>query len=174
MVSPLRHSPDPLDPNIDPKADHLRPSGAPVSKHRPAATGPRPDAVAGNDDLQRLEASVGWLKREGMRARLAAEHRAPAASRRLPRVSPLPPVSGIPPVDVASSRRQRETSTFLLAPPLKCERLQVQLPRRRHRIRGALCLLIAGAIAGTIVYRMSAGRPFSAWGPAHAAALQAP
>ena len=170
MVSPLRHSPDPLDP----KADHLRPSRAPDRRHRQAAGRPRPDAVDRNDDLARLEASVDWLKREGMIARLAAEHRAPAEPRRLPRVSPLPPVSGIPPVDVAGSPRQRQTSTFLLAPPLACERLQLQLPRRRHRMRGALCLLIAGAIAGTIAYHMAAGRPFSAWGPAQAAALHAP
>src|SRR5258708_33804188 len=42
------------------------------------------------DDLQRLESSIQWIKREGMLARLEAGHGAPAEIRKLPRAAVLP------------------------------------------------------------------------------------
>jgi hypothetical protein len=168
MVSPLRNSPDPLD--TDP--DQLRFSRAPDRQPPQEATGSRPAAAP--DDLQRLESSIQWIKREGMLARLEAGHRAPEEARKLPRAALLPPISGIPSVDPDGSRRKRETSTSLLPPPLVGGRVQLQLPTRRHRhtTRGALCLLIASVIAGAIAYHVSGGGAFSAWEPAQASAFE--
>jgi hypothetical protein len=110
-----------------------------------------------------------------MLARLEAGHRPPEEIRKLPRAALLPPVSGIPPVDIEGSGRRRETSTSLLPPPPVGARVQVQLPRRRHRhgLRGALYLLIATVIAGAIAYHVSGDGLLSAWQPAQAASLQA-
>jgi hypothetical protein len=168
MVSPFRNSPDPLD--NDP--DQLRFSRAPDRQPPQEATGSRPAAAP--DDLQRLESSIQWIKREGMLARLEAGHRAPEEIRKLPRAALLPPVSGIPPLDPDGSRRKRETSTSLLPPPLVGGRVELQLPMRRHRhtTRGALCLLIASLIAGAIAYHVSGGGGFSAWEPAQASAFE--
>jgi hypothetical protein len=170
MVSPLRNSPDRLDSN----ADHFRSSRTSDRERPQEATEPRADAAAGADDLQRLESSIQWIKREGMLARLEAGHRAPEEIRKLPRAALLPAVPGIPPVDIEGSRRTRATSTSLLPPPPVGERVQIQLPRRRHRygLRGALCLLIATVIAGAIAYHVSGGGLVSAWQPAEAASLQ--
>jgi hypothetical protein len=170
MVSPLRNSPDRLDSN----ADHYRPARTPDRERQEGAAGCGPDAAAVADDLQRLESSIQWIKREGMLARLEAGHRAPEEIRKLPRAALLPAVSGIPPVDIEGSRRMRETSTSLLPPPPVGERVQIQLPRRRHRhgLRGALYLLIATVIAGAIAYHISGDGLFSAWQPAQAASLQ--
>jgi hypothetical protein len=169
MVSPLRNSPDPLD--SDP--DHLRFSRAPDRQRPQEAAGSHPDAA--RDDLQRLESSIQWIKREGMLARLEAGHRAPEEIRKLPRAALLPSVSGIPPVDTDGSRRKRETSTSLLPPALVGDRVELQLPKRRHRhtTRGVLCLLIASLmIAGAIAYHVSGGGAFSAWEPAQASAFE--
>jgi hypothetical protein len=165
MVSPLRNSPDPCDPTADqlPRVPHRR--------HPDAAAAPPPDQAADNDDLRRLESSVQWLMRQGLNARLETQRHTHEENRRLPRATLLPPVPGIPPVRTEDSGRKADTSIFRLAPPLPRERLQ--LPRRQHRdgLRGALCLLIASVIAGSIAYRVSAGGAFSASEPAQASAL---
>jgi hypothetical protein len=169
MVSPLRNSPDP-----DPTADHLGSFRLP-HRRRPhlAATpsaAPPPDEAAAAD-LARLESSVQWLVRQGKMARLETEPGRREEIRKLPRAMPLPPVVGIPSVPTEGSGRKADLSAFRLAPPLPRERLQ--LPRRQHRhgVRGALCLLAAGVIAGSIAYHISAGGAFSAWDPAHASAF---
>jgi hypothetical protein len=152
MVSPLRNSSDPLD------AAHVRPSRASDRRRRPASL--RSDEAAGTDDLQRLESIIAWLQHEGGIARPEGGPRAQQEIRRLPRAGQLRPVSGI---------------SLRVAPPLACERLQLPPPRRQHRnnLRGALCLLIASVIAGSIAYHLSAGGLLSAWEPAQAAFLQA-
>jgi hypothetical protein len=167
MASPFRHSPD----SLDSAADHLRLSRTPDRERPQQAAETRSDAAACADDLQRLESSIQWIKRAGMLARLEAGHRAPDGIRKLPRAALLPPVSGVPPVDIEGSLRMRGTSTFLLPPR---ELLQPQLPRRRrrHSLRGALFLLIAGLIAGSMVYHFSAETLLSALEPAQAASLQ--
>jgi hypothetical protein len=171
MISPLRNSPD----RPDSSAHYFRPSGTPDRERPQQVAGSRPDAAAGADDLARLESSIQWIKHEGMLARLEAGHRPPEEIRKLPRAALLPPVSGIPPVDIEGSGRRRETSTSLLPPPPVGARVQVQLPRRRHRhgLRGALYLLIATVIAGAIAYHVSGDGLLSAWQPAQAASLQA-
>jgi hypothetical protein len=179
MVSPLRNSPlfskpdlsnpDPSNPDLsNPDADHLRASRAPDRGLRIAAVGLR-SPEADNDDLQRLESSVEWLKRQAMIVRPETGQRTGQENLHLPRAVQLPPISGLPAVG-ANSGRKREV--FGVAPPLACERLQAP-PRRRHRhgLRGALCLLVAGAIAGSVAYRVSAGGLLSAWEPAQAASL---
>ncbi|HEY6257220.1 MAG TPA: hypothetical protein VIY51_15660, partial [Xanthobacteraceae bacterium] len=119
---------------------------------------------------------------------IAMREAAPRAryhGRGLPRAAQLSPISGIPPVDAQPAPRERETSPlqaepaprwreplpFHLAPPLASERLQPRPAKRRRnsRLRGALCILIASALAGSIVYRVSGGGVFSASDPAHAA-----
>jgi hypothetical protein len=170
MVSPMRNLSDPLDPHTD----HLQPLRGSDRKPRRVAPRSRSDEAPGDDDFQRLEASIEWLKREGMTARLETEHCAREENRRLPRAALLPPVARLPSVDGEGSARQRDMSTFRLAPPLPCDRLQLKLPSRRHYpiLRGAVCLLIASVIAGSIAYNISAEGMFSAWQPAQAAALQ--
>ncbi len=166
MVSPLRNSPDP-----DPTADHLGSFRmAPGRRPHAAATPPAHETAAA--DLARLESSVQWLVRQGRMARRESVPDPREEIRKLPRAMLLPPVPGIPPVHAEGSGRTADLSTFRLAPPLARERLQ--LPRRQHRhgVRGALCLLAAGVIAGSIAYHISAGGAFSAWEPAHASALR--
>jgi hypothetical protein len=157
----LRSSPDPL---------------IPINAQSHDATGPEPrlDEAAGDDDLHRLEVSVQRLKRQVMIARLETGHRDREENRRLPRVGLLPRLSGIPPVDTEGSVCKRETMTSLSAPPLACERLQLQPPRRppRHYLRAALCLLTASVIVGSFAYHVSSRGLFSAWEAAQASALQ--
>jgi hypothetical protein len=171
MVSPMQVSPEPLDPT----AAQLGSSRAPHRRRlylaaAPTAAPPADEATA-SDDLRRLESSVQWLVRQGKMARRESEPDPRGEIRKLPRAMLLPPVPGIPPVHAEGSGRTADLSTFRLAPPLARERLQ--LPRRqpRHGLQGALCLLAAGVIAGSIAYHVSAGGAFSAWDPAHAAAF---
>jgi hypothetical protein len=169
MVSPLRNSPLLSNPDIsNPDADHPRASRAPDRGLRIAAVGLRPPE-AGNDDLQRLESSVEWLKRQAMIVRPETGHRTGQEKLRLPRAVQLSPISGLPAVGENSGHKRE---VFGVAPPLPYERLQLP-SRRRHRrnLRGALCLLVACVIAGSIAYHVSAGGLPSAWEPAHAASL---
>ena len=168
MVSPLRNSPDP-----DPTADHLAsfrmaPGRRPHAAATPAAAPPPDEAAA---DLRRLQSSVQWLVRQGKMARLETEPGRREEIRKLPRAMPLPPVPGLPPVPTEGSGHKTDLSAFRLAPPLPRERLQLPRRQRRHGVRGALCLLAAGVIAGSIAYHISAGGAFSAWDPAHASAF---
>ena len=64
----------------------------------------------------------------------------------------------------------REPLPFHPAPPLAGERLQTPQPRRKpnRRLRGALYILIASLVAGSIGYQL-AGAGISATEAAHAA-----
>ena len=167
MVSPMQVSPDP-----DPTADHLGSSRVPHRRrpHVATATAATPPADEAADDLRRLESSVQWLVRQGEMARLETEPGRREEIRKLPRAMPLPPVPGIRPVHAEGSGRKADLSAFRLAPPLPRERLQLPRRHRRRGVRGALCLLAAGVIAGSIAYHISGGA-FSAWDPAHASAF---
>jgi hypothetical protein len=127
--------------------------------------------AAGDDDLQRLESSLAWLKRESAVARLEAGHRARDRVRHLPRAAQLSSVAGFPAPEAQASPRSRHMSVLEVVPPLPWERLQLPPPRRRHRhdLRGALCLLVACVIVGAIAYHVSSGGLLSAWEPAQAA-----
>jgi hypothetical protein len=169
MVSPLLRSPEPLNDRLNPAADRLPSSQTPDLRQWLTAVVSRLGET-GSDDLQRLESTVAWLKRESMIVRAETGCRTREGNRRLPRAVPLPPIPGLPVVGAESSGRKPEI--FAVAPPLPCDRLQP--PRRRHRrnLRGALWLSIAGVIVGSIAYHVSAGELLSAWEPAQAASLQ--
>jgi hypothetical protein len=168
MVSPLRNSPD---PSVS-EAVQIPPSRAPDRAPRPAAAEPSPDLASGDHDLQRLESSLTWLKRESIRLEIG--HRARGGIRRLPRAAQLPPVSVITaPAAEASPRSSQGASPAEVAPPRAWERLQLPQARRRHDLRGALGLLIAGVIAGSLAYHVASGGLLSASEPAQAAPQQA-
>jgi hypothetical protein len=167
MVFPLRNSPGP-------NADDLRPSLAGKRGQASARDGLVAEP-AGDRDLQRLEASVAWVRREALAIRADAGRRTSKSRIALPRAAQLPPVFGIIPVSAESSFRRRAPPTFQVAPPRACERLQLPLRRRRHgrNLRGALLILIAGTIVGSITYRVSVGGLLPASVLAQAALLQA-
>ncbi len=171
MVFPIRDSLVPSDPD----ADHRRSAAASSCEPEPAAAGYGPEP-ADDRDLQRLEASIQWVEREAQLVRRESARLAAKKPVALPRAAQLPPVSGIPLLNAESAVHPRETATFLLAPPLAHERLLHPLPRRRRRrgyLRGALFILIASMIVGSITYRLSIGELFPASLPAQAAHLQA-
>jgi hypothetical protein len=133
-------------------------------------------------ELARLEQCLARVHHECAIAMLEAaphartKYRAP----RLPPAAQLAPVAGIPPVReeafpipaCAESEplgKMREPLPFHPAPPLSAERLQTPRQRREHRrLRGALYILIASLVAGSIGYQL-AGAGFSATEAAHAA-----
>jgi hypothetical protein len=166
--------PAPLDaPDLgapDLGANHLLTSRASNRQHEHAIAELRPDQVAGDDDLQRLECSVKWLKRECMI--VALEDGLRTLKQRLPRANRLPRVSGIPPVETEIALRKRGT-LFQVAPPRAFERLQSTKRKRAFGLRGVLCILIASLIAGSIAYQIYVGESFSASQPAQADSLQA-
>ncbi len=172
MQSPLGNTLDASD--LD--AGHFRASQVPDREHEHATAELRPDGAAGDDGLQRLESSLQWLKRECMIARIETGPSARETNRRLPRAGQLPPASGIPPVVHAEgSGHRRERSIFQVRPPLASERLQPPPASRERRphLPGALVVLIASVIAGSIGYHIAAGGVFPAPEPAQAAPLQA-
>ncbi len=168
MVFPLR--PDPLDPNVE----HLRPSSAANPEHEPATAAHSVTEPARDDDLQRLESSVQWLKREVLIVRLEDGLRAQKQRRALSRAGQLPTVSGIPPVNIESSCHGRKAWSLQLVPPLS-DRLPFTPPRRQHRrnFLVALLVLIASLIAGSLAHHSSTEGIFSDSEPVQAASLQA-
>jgi hypothetical protein len=170
MVSPLLKLLDVLE-----RGDQVGASPAPIpTPERTMAKRP-PGETPGDDDLQRLQRSVVWLKRESKIAALEAGTRGQHHRRRLPRAKGLESVSGIPPVGTDSAGQKRRPSTFGLAPPLPSERIQAPAAgrERAHSIPEALCILIAIVIVGSIAYHISVGK-LSAAEPARAASFYAP
>ena len=170
MVSPLQNLLAALDSDLD----CLHASQAPGCEHEHTIVERRTDEAAGDDDLQRIERSLQWLKRERMIAALEAGLHGRNHRRRLPRAGQLLLRSDTP-VGTEHKHRRWATSTIQLAPPLAAERLQAPVARRPHpyNLRGALWLLIGSAVAGTIAYHVLVGELFSALEPAQAASLQA-
>jgi hypothetical protein len=171
MVFPLRNPRVPLEAH----ADHLRASAG-VNREREQATAGYGLAEPARDgELQRLEESVAWLRREAVSVRSGVALLSQKQPLALPRAAQLSAVSGLLPVSIESSFHRRETSPFRVAPPLASERLQLPPLRRRHRrsLRGAVFILIASTIVGSIAYRVSVGEFFPTSVPAQAASLQA-
>jgi hypothetical protein len=171
MVFPLRNPRVPFEAH----ADHLRASAGANREREQATAGYGLAEPATDGELQRLEESVAWLRREAVSVRAGVALRSQNQPVALPRAAQLSAVSGLPPVSPESSFHRRETSPFRVAPPLASERLQLPPPRRRHRrnLRRALVILIASAIVGSIAYRVSVGEFFPASELAQAASLQA-
>jgi hypothetical protein len=157
------------------RGDQVGASPAPIPTPERASAKHSSGETPGDDDLQRLQRSLAWLKRERTIAEREAGIRPQHHRRRLPRARGLDPVSGIPPVRTEGAGQKRHSPTFQLAPPLPSERIQAPVARREraHTIPEALCILIAIVIVGSIAYHISVGK-FSAAGPAHAASLHAP
>ena len=112
MVAPLRNPPCPLNPN----ADNFRPSLAANCKNEDAVAGHGPDEPCNRDtDLQRLETSIQWLKREVLIVQVEAALRTHKQRRRLPRAGQLPPVFGVPSVNTGE---KAEALSLHVAPSL--------------------------------------------------------
>jgi hypothetical protein len=114
MLSPSRH----LLYRLDSSA--IRSSPTPNRKHERASAKHRPDD-ADDYDLQRLESSIEWLKRESMIARAETEGPGQKNNLRLPRASQLMPLSGIRPFDIESSSHLRKALPLRLTAPLPHE-----------------------------------------------------
>jgi hypothetical protein len=170
MVFPLQSRSNSLELN----ADLVRPPRAPdcSSAHPIAAC--RADAAAVDDDLQRLQSSLQWVKSELTIAAREAGSYAQNHRRGLPRASQLPAVPGISPANAENSAagQRRPALPLELAPPLASERLPVPARGNEHayNLRGAVLFLIASVVAGSIAYHVSAGGFFAASEPAQAAA----
>jgi hypothetical protein len=136
---------------LRPQAAEERPAD-PDSRPRPASgdegVAEKPAAAPGADvDLARLEASLQWLQREGTVARL-------------PRAVPLAPVSGLRPVSPEAPRARSEQfiNGVRVPPSLAPERMRPPPMReRRDHLRGALRVLLAGAVAAPVAYYFSVG-----------------
>ena len=139
-----------------------------------AAAAPRVEAA----ELARLEQCLARVRHECAIVKLeAAPHARPKyRGPRLPPAAQLASVPGLPPVPEEQSRpliralagSGRDPLPFHPAPPLATERLQPARPASRpsSRLRGALYILIASLIAGSIGYQLAGFSPTEA---AHAA-----
>jgi hypothetical protein len=153
-------------------ADFVRASQAPQGDNEPAGAGGCVEEAV-DDDLQRLESSLQWVKSELSIAALETGAYAKNHPRGLPRAHQLPPVPGLAPVNTerTGAGPRRVALPLELAPPLPSERLPLPAQRNEHAdtLRGALCILIASAVAGSIAYHISAEGFLSASQPAQAA-----
>lgn len=106
----------------------------------PVAEKPAAEAAAADPDLQRLEASLSWIQREG-------------AASRLPRAVQLPPVSGL-----RAPRGEQFINGVRVPPSLAPERLRPPPMRaRRDNLRGPLRVVLASILAAPIAYYFSVG-----------------
>ena len=147
---------------------------SPTSSDAAAPAAPR----AETSELARLEQCLARVRHECAIVQLEAAPQARPKYRgpRLPAAAQLASVPGLPPVREEPSRplipaspgSGREPLPFHPAPPLATERLQPARPVRqpKGRLRGALYLLIASLIAGSIGYQLAGFSPTEA---AHAA-----
>jgi hypothetical protein len=169
MLSPLQNTADPAESRTDLGWS----SRAPGHGNEPVA-GSNETSV--DDDLARLEASLQWIRHVGTIAAREAGH-GQNRTGRLPRATQLAPVSGISGLHIQGpgNGHRRVPFAFELAPPLACERIQSPAWRiqRADSLRGALVILIAGAVVGSIAYYISATGFPSAAQPAQAASIRA-
>lgn len=119
-----------------------------------------PAAVSAEDeafDLLRLESSVQWLQREC--EALETCSRPQRELRHLPRARQLDPIPGLSKLcaEVRHKAPRRLTARKELAPPRARDRLLTPPPRREQPItaRGAIYILIAALIAGSIAYHVA-------------------
>src|SRR2546430_13944291 len=97
-----------------------------------ASAGDRCDEIMSDHDLERLEASLRWLQRQG-------------SATRLPRATDLAPVPGLAPID-ASGRRQsgeRFGDGFRVPRSLEPERLPPPPEMPRHNIGVPVGIVVA-------------------------------
>jgi hypothetical protein len=142
--------------------------------------GAAPAQVSDDGDLMRLQSSVSFLRRE---AGLAPDKRVGGndgkrdgeARERLPRVAQLKSISGLGPLDPDGPRPRPEQyiNGVRVPPSLAPQRLRRPRPlqQRRDYLRGALRVLIAGAIATPIAYYFSVANPTTTAEPANGSTL---
>ena len=112
-----------------------------VTAAEPVSEKPAAAAAAADPDLQRLEASLNWIQREG------------ATTSRLPRAVQLPPVSGL-----RAPHGDQFINGVRVPPSLAPERLRPPPMRaRRDNLRGPLRIVIASVLAAPIAYYFSVG-----------------
>ena len=139
----------PVDLDAIDKASAAPPAGPPAE---PAAAEPSERAAApavpvtdADPDLERLEASLQWIQREGSR---------------LPRAASLPLVSGLraPGPEGSRSRGEQMINGIRVPPSLAPERLRPPPMREgRHNLRAPMRVLVASVIAAPIAYYFSVG-----------------
>src|SRR6516165_6637673 len=137
----------PVDLDAIDKASAAPPAGPP---EEPAAAKPSESTAAPavpvnevDTDLERLEASLQWIQREGSR---------------LPRAASLPPVSGLraPGPEGSRSRGEQMINGIRVPPSLAPERLRPPPMREgRHNLRAPMRVLVASVIAAPIAYYFS-------------------
>jgi hypothetical protein len=133
----------------DPEAAASLKRAHPNSGHeQPAAE--RRDAIVGDHDFERLEASLRWLQRQD-------------SATRLPRTTQLAPVPGLAPIDASSRRRSSELfgESFRSPRSLEPGRLAPPPAMWRRNIRATIGILAAFILGATIAYYFSMGR----WAP---------
>jgi hypothetical protein len=142
-------------------------------KPKEASSKPAGETTA-DSDLQRLERSLEWLKRESMIGRLEAGIRDQKERRRVPGAGQLPPVSGFPPAKTDAHGQRRSILTLEVAPPRPSDSLQLPPPRRRRTyiLLRAFCILVASAIVGWFAYHTSVRALLSTAEPAQTASLR--
>ena len=169
MVSSIRRVLGPLDarPQIPLTPDGLHDGGGAAKLGT--------DASATAYELARLERSLQSVQRECAIAVLEASPRPRQGPRHLPAAAQLGPIEGIPsahqPEPLPPHNVRRGPLPLRPLPPLVAERRPLPPPRRQRspRLRGALYVLTAGLVAGSIAYQVLNGGVVSAIDEAHAA-----
>jgi hypothetical protein len=132
--------PQDIDPRDSDAADTMSAAPMRAAAAEPVAEKAAAEAAAHDPDLQRLEASLNWIQREG-------------AASRLPRAVQLPPVSGLRP-----PRGEQFINGVRVPPSLAPERLRPPpIRERRDNLRGPLRVVLASVIAAPIAYYFSVG-----------------
>jgi hypothetical protein len=124
-----------------------RPQEPAAEKPHQSATEPAAPVTEADPDLERLEASLQWIQREG-----SGSH--------LPRAAPLPPVSGLRPLGAEGARARSDQfiNGVRVPPSLAPERLRPPPMReRRDNLRGPIRVVLAAVIAAPIAYYFSVG-----------------
>ena len=146
-ASAAAHHPVDLDA-IDKAAAALAAAPPPepaAAKPSESAATPTVPVTEADADLERLEASLQWIQREGSR---------------LPRAASLPPVSGLrtPGPEGSRARGEQMINGIRVPPSLAPERLRPPPMReRRHNLRAPIRVLVASVIAAPIAYYFSIG-----------------
>ncbi|SRR5712691_1249968 len=123
---------------------HRQPVQASSSGRHEQPAAERRDETISDLDLERLEAILRSLQRQG-------------AARRLPRASPLPPVTGLAPVDHHGRQRSADGELQSLRSPGLERPMPPPMRSRRHKLRVVLCIFAAGILGAPIVYYLSIG-----------------
>jgi hypothetical protein len=138
--------PERLPPDDRNRGDHLS---------NTASAGDRCDEIMSDHDLERLEASLRWLQRQG-------------SATRLPRATDLAPVPGLAPVDASGRRHSGERlgDGFRSPRSLEPERLPPPPEMPRRKIGAPVGIVVAIILGATMAYYFAGRVPPSEPAPA--------